>query len=126
MKKSKIRAFAMALLCFGSCAAVNAAGASEKSASAPAAEGKVFNIAVWNEEFQSRFKDYFEKAGLIPEGVKVNWFVTPNLDSAYQNKLDEMLLKQNKVSQDEKIDMFMVEADYALKYVDTPYTLDVK
>lgn len=126
MKKSKIRAFAMALLCFGSCAAVNAAGASEKSASAPAAEGKVFNIAVWNEEFQSRFKDYFEKAGLIPEGVKVNWFVTPNLDSAYQNKLDEMLLKQNKVSQDEKIDIFMVEADYALKYVDTPYTLDVK
>ena len=126
MKKSKIRAFAMALLCFGACAAVNAAGASEKSASAPAAEGKVFNIAVWNEEFQSRFKDYFEKAGLIPEGVKVNWFVTPNLDSAYQNKLDEMLLKQNKVSQDEKIDMFMVEADYALKYVDTPYTLDVK
>ena len=126
MKKSKIRAFAMALLCFGTCAAVNAAGASEKSASAPAAEGKVFNIAVWNEEFQSRFKDYFEKAGLIPEGVKVNWFVTPNLDSAYQNKLDEMLLKQNKVSQDEKIDMFMVEADYALKYVDTPYTLDVK
>lgn len=126
MKKSKIRAFAMALLCFGSCAAVNAAGASEKSASAPAAEGKVFNIAVWNEEFQSRFKDYFEKAGLIPEGVKVNWFVTPNLYSAYQNKLDEMLLKQNKVSQDEKIDMFMVEADYALKYVDTPYTLDVK
>ena len=72
MKKSKIRAFAMALLCFGACAAVNAAGASEKSASAPAAEGKVFNIAVWNEEFQSRFKDYFEKAGLIPEGVKVN------------------------------------------------------
>ena len=34
MKKSKIRAFAMALLCFGACAAVNAAGASEKQTAA--------------------------------------------------------------------------------------------
>ena len=87
--------------------------------------GKVLNIYVWNEEFQARFKDYFEKAGLVPKDVTVNWIVTPNQNNAYQNKLDEALLKQDKAKADDKIDIFLVEADYALKYVDTAYTLDV-
>lgn len=87
--------------------------------------GKVLNIYVWNEEFQARFKDYFEKAGLVPKDVTVNWVLTPNQDNAYQNKLDEALLKQDKASANDKIDLFLVEADYALKYVATPYTLDV-
>ena len=38
---------------------------SKKSGSAAAEnggkEGKVLNIAVWNEEFQDRFKNYFEQ-----------------------------------------------------------------
>lgn len=89
-------------------------------------EGKVFNIYCWNEEFQSRFKDYFEKAGKVPAGIKINWIITPTADNAYQNRLDEALLQQKKAAKDDKIDMFLVEADYALKYVDTPYTLDVK
>ncbi len=89
-------------------------------------QGKVLNICVWNEEFQSRFRDYFEKAGKLPADVKVNWIITPNQGSAYQNKLDELLLNQENVSADEKIDLFLVEADYALKYVDTPYVLDVR
>jgi hypothetical protein len=94
---------------------------------APAASngGKTLNIYVWNDEFQARFKDYFEKAGLVPAGVKVNFVVTPNQDNAYQNKLDEALLAQDKADADSKIDIFLVEADYALKYVDTPATLDV-
>lgn len=88
-------------------------------------KGKVLTIYVWNEEFQARFKDYFEKKGLVPKDVKVNWVVTPNQNNAYQNKLDEALLAQNKAKADDKIDLFLVEADYALKYVDTDYTLDV-
>lgn len=87
--------------------------------------GKVLNIYVWNEEFKARFKDYFEKAGLVPQGVTVNWVLTPNQDNAYQNKLDEALLVQDKAAANDKIDIFLVEADYALKYVNTPYTLDV-
>jgi len=87
--------------------------------------GKVLNIYVWNDEFQARFKDYFEKAGLVPAGVTVNWIVTPSQDNAYQNKLDEALLAQAKAKADDKIDLFLVEADYALKYVGTDYTLDV-
>ncbi len=87
--------------------------------------GKVLTIYCWNEEFQARFKDYFEKAGLVPKGVTVNWIVTPNQDNAYQNKLDEALLAQDGASANDKIDIFLVEADYALKYVNTGYTLDV-
>jgi hypothetical protein len=89
-------------------------------------QGKVFNIYCWNEEFQSRFKDFFEAAGKVPADVKVNWIITPNQGNAYQNKLDEALLQQENAAADDKVDMFLVEADYALKYVDTPYTLDVK
>ncbi len=89
-------------------------------------QGKVFNIYCWNEEFQSRFKDFFEASGKVPADVKVNWIITPNQGNAYQNKLDEALLQQENASADDKVDLFLVEADYALKYVDTPYTLDVK
>lgn len=86
-------------------------------------EGKVLKIYAWNEEFQSRFNDYFVAAGKLPEGVEVQWVITPNADNAYQNKLDADLLAQS--SSDEPIDIFLIEADYALKYVDSEYTLDV-
>ena len=45
--------------------------------------------------------------------------------NAYQNNLDATLLKQADAAADDKIDLFLVEADYALKYVDTDYTMDV-
>ena len=99
-----------------------------KEASEPASgdqQGKVLNIYCWNDEFKSRFTDYFEKAGLVPDGVKVNFIITPNQDNAYQNALDEALLNQESAAADDKIDIFLVEADYALKYVNTDYTLDV-
>jgi len=98
-------------------------GCSKKGAKA---QGKVLNIYCWNEEFQTRFKDFFEASGKVPADVKVNWVMTPNQGNAYQNKLDESLLQQENAAADDKIDLFLVEADYALKYVDTPYTLDVK
>lgn len=86
-----------------------------------AEEGQVLNIYCWNEEFKQRFEDYYT----VPEGVTVNWVITPNADNAYQQKLDQALLNQEDAAADDKIDIFLVEADYALKYVDTPYTLDV-
>ena len=86
-------------------------------------EGKVLRIYCWNEEFQSRFNDYY--AGKLPDGIEVEWVITPNEGNAYQDKLDQDLLNQDKASDDDKIDIFLVEADYALKYVNTKYTLDV-
>lgn len=88
--------------------------------------GKVLNIYVWNDEFPSRFNDFYaSKNPKLLEGVKVNFIQTPNQDNAYQNKLDEALMNQANAKDDEKVDIFCVEADYALKYVDTAYTLDV-
>lgn len=87
-------------------------------------EGKTLNIAVWNEEFKNYFDKYIKAK--MPEGVTVNFKITESKDNAYQNKLDEDLPKNEAASADDKIDMFLFEADYALKYVNSEYTLDVK
>lgn len=86
-----------------------------------AEEGKVLNIYCWNEEFKTRFEAFYK----VPEGVTVNWIITPSDNNAYQNALDAALLDQENKPADEKIDIFLCEADYAVKYVDTDYTLDV-
>lgn len=88
-------------------------------------EGKVLNIWGWNNEFQGLFNNYFDGKGLVPDGVEVIFTIVPNDDNAYQNALDEALLSQENAPDDQKIDLFLVEADYALKYVDTDYTLDI-
>lgn len=56
----------------------------------------------------------------------MNWITVPSADNAYQNSLDEALLKQDEVSADKRVDMFLVEADYALKYAQSDMTLDVE
>ncbi len=85
------------------------------------AQGKVFNIYAWNDEF----KGFFEKYYKVPEGVTVNWIITPSDNGAYQQKLDEALLNQEKAAADDKIDMFLAEADYIGKYVDSAFTMDI-
>lgn len=100
---------------------------------APAAEeGKVLNIRCWNEEFKTRITDHYPgyeevdaTHGKIGD-VDVVWNITPSDDNAYQNALDAALLEQETAAADDKIDLFLVEADYALKYVDTEYTMPVK
>ena len=94
-------------------------------------EGKVLNIYAWNEEFKSRITDHYPgyeevdaTHGKIGD-VDVVWTITPNNNNAYQNNLDQQLLKQADASADDKIDIFLVEADYALKYSDTDYTMAV-
>ena len=94
--------------------------AAEAAAEEPA-EGKVFNIYAWNEEF----KGFFEKYYTVPEGVEVNWVIVPSDNGAYQDALDAALLNQADAADDEKVDMFLAEADYILKYVDSEATQDV-
>lgn len=91
---------------------------------AQSGEGKVVNIYVWNDEFKARYEDYY--ASKLPEGYTVNFVTTPNKDNAYQNALDEALLNQDNAKADDKVDMFLVEADYILKYVNSDYTVDLK
>ncbi len=85
------------------------------------AQGKVFNIYAWNEEFKGFFEAYYK----IPEGVTVNWIINPSDNGVYQQKLDEALKNQANKADDEKIDLFLAEADYIGKYVDSNYTMDV-
>ena len=112
-------------------AAEEEAPAAEEAAVEEAAEGSVLNIYCWNEEFKSRITDHYpgyeevdSTHGKIGD-VDVVWNITPSDDNAYQNNLDATLLKQADAAADDKIDLFLVEADYALKYVDTDYTMSV-
>lgn len=96
-------------------------------------------IYTWNDEFKSRLRDFYpeydaEASGYKGDGVvgekeylkngkEIVWVTTPSDNGAYQDKLDLDLAAQ--ASSDTKIDMFLVEADYALKYVNGPYTMSV-
>ncbi len=84
-------------------------------------EGKVFRIYAWNDEFKGFFEKYYQ----VPDGITVEWVINPSDGGVYQDKLDEALLNQANASADEKIDMFLAEADYILKYTDSDYTQDI-
>ena len=98
-------------------------------------EGKVLNIQCWNDEFARRMRDHMPgyeaadkddatKGGKLGD-VEVRFTVTPSTDNAYQNNLDAVLPENADAAADDKVDMFLVEADYALKYVNTPVALPI-
>ncbi|MDE6852995.1 MAG: ABC transporter substrate-binding protein [Lachnospiraceae bacterium] len=109
-------------------------GSSSKSEVVATDDGKVFNIRVWNTEFKERVEEFYpdyekvdDNTGKIGD-IQVNWITVANQDNAYQNALDEALTKQATASADDKVDMFLVEADYAAKYTeagDAVYALDL-
>ena len=112
--------------------AAPAAPAAEAPAAAePAApEAKVFNLYAWNEEFIGFLKAYYamEKNGewYLPDGeTKINFVITPSDNGAYQQKLDEALLAQANAADNDKVDLFLAEADYITKYADSEYTQDI-
>ncbi len=114
----------VSLVLAGAMVLPTAAFAGETEAAAGADEGKVLNIEVWNEEFKSRITDHYpgyeatdDTHGKIGD-VTVNWIITPSDDNAYQNNLDTVLPGNVDAAADDKVDIFLIEADYALKYVD--------
>lgn len=122
MKKKLLSVLLAATMLAGTL--VGCSGKSDDSASSEA--GKVLNIWCWNDEFQSRFNDYYPEVKEVAEdkstttlkdGTTVKWTINPNQDNNYQNKLDAALEAQENAAADEKIDIFLIEADYALKYV---------
>ncbi len=96
-------------------------------------DGKVLNVYAWNTEFIERFTAYYPgyeaanaddvTAGGKIGDVTVKFTIVPSDDNAYQDNLDQHLAKQADADADDKIDLFLVEADYALKYVDNNNTL---
>lgn len=92
-------------------------------------KGRVLNIRCWNEEFMYLVKDFYpgyDSSSDTIGDVKVNWIITPSIDGSYMTSLDEALLTQNSAKPDEKLDLFLVEDSYALKYLDTDYTMPIK
>ena len=97
-----------------------------------ASDGKVLNIYCWNDEFQRRVQDHYPDYEIVDAttgkigDVTVKWNITANADNAYQNNLDNTLLNQESAAADDKVDIFLIEADYALKYIDSEYALPIK
>ena len=106
--------------------------AAEETEEAAADEGKVLNIQCWNEEFKSRLEDHYpgyekvdDTTGKIGD-VTVKFHITPSDDNAYQNNLDSILPGNADAAADDKTDLFLIEADYALKYTDADADVAMK
>jgi hypothetical protein len=94
-------------------------------------------IYCWNTEFKLRFDAAYAKGGKYKvetasykdengkelteikkiDGKDIEWVQVANEGGAYQKALDEALKGQKE--SDDKVDMFLIEADYALKYTDS-------
>ena len=103
----------------------------------------VFHIYAWNEEFKGFFEKYlcdekekFQEAAekkdesLKPkkyhlDGKEVKWTIVPSDDGQYQTALDNALAANATANTENKVDMFLAEADYILKYTNSDATKDV-
>lgn len=93
-----------------------------------------FNVRCWNDEFQGRFRHYsslWQKTNddgtdTLKDGTIVKWIIVENKDNKYQNALDTAITGQDAAATDDKIDLFLVEADYAMKYSKQAIAMDVK
>ena len=75
----------------------------------------VLNFAHWNNQIVYRFNAVVD----LPENVTVNWIFTPNENNAYQNELIRQLPAG-------ELDMFVVEADHILNFVDSGLVMDIR
>ena len=120
--RKKIMCMMLAVLT--ACTCLCGCGSKAKKNNVDKKEGKVVNIYSWNTEFKGIYEAYAKDLAK-KHGVDVNFIVITNDYSAYQTNLDEALTEQDKAIDDDKVDIFLIEADYASKYVKSDYTLDV-
>ena len=78
-------------------------------------EGQVVNIYCWNDEFKEIYDKYASDLAKKHD-VEVNFVIISSDNNAYQINLDEALKEQNTCIDDDKVDLFLIEADYASKY----------
>lgn len=82
-------------------------------------EENILNIYSFNDEFQRRltsfYPNYNDETKMIGD-TKVVWHIVPADLNQYQETLDKGFLLQKDAMANDKIDIFLVEADYAKKY----------
>lgn len=106
-----------------------------KKARKRSGKANIINFYCWNDEFQSRVNRFYggedtaKKLGkkvaktngsatVLTSGQTIQWTTASNEGSVYQDTLDIAL--DNNI-----VDMFCFEADYATKYVKSEYVLDL-
>ena len=95
-----------------------------------AEEGKVLNVWTWNTEFWGFLGKYYadevvDEYTLKKGDVTIKRTTYPSDGGAYQDALDAALLNQANAPADEKVDLFLAEADYIIKYTNSEATMDV-
>jgi len=90
-------------------------------------DGRTYNIYCWNEEFKNRFEKYYwpNRDTDLWEGVDVQFVVKENVNNMYQDAVDEKIRTLTSTPNEDRMDLFLVEADYAKKYVNSEISLDV-
>jgi len=113
------------------CAQKNEPAPASDEGEAVAEEGKVLNIWTWNTEFWGFLGKYYadevvDEYTLKKGDVTIKRTTYPSDGGAYQDALDAALLNQANAADDEKVDLFLAEADYIIKYTNSDATMDVK
>lgn len=143
MKKKIVKAASLAVLGGLAVASLASCGAKQKPWVKPVLPdykaqatdgGKVVNIRCWNDEFINLFATYYNKDLVTVKAkeeyklgdITYKFNIVANQGNAYQDALDAVLENNLNASANDKVDLFLMEADYALKYVNSNYTLDVK
>ena len=95
-----------------------------------AEEGKVLNVWTWNTEFWDFLGKYYadevvDEYTLKKGDVTIKRTTYPSDGGAYQDALDAALLNQANAAADEKVDLFLAESDYIIKYTNSEATMDV-
>lgn len=91
--------------------------------------GDRLRIACWNMEFAEFVRAYIAPGDKITVGGKeltIDWVQYSNENGVYQQNLDRMLQANESAAPNDKIDMFLAEADYIIKYSCSDYSIDLK
>ena len=84
--------------------------------------GKVLNIYCWDNSFEQVLTKYYPAYDPDKKcigDVQVHWIIVPSTDNIYQTTVDKALAERDDVSADERIDVFLTEADSVRKYTGT-------
>lgn len=87
-------------------------------------EGSVINVVLYQDTLKNYVNQYYSEVDhtsdngeytYLKDGTSIHWIV--NGSEVFQQKLDELLKKQDSDDPDERIDIIDLEADYVKKYM---------